>query len=183
MIHEINPSGLLKEKCLRGISLQETDYIMLNNFCSGNSSMDNFLKYDALLASITREASTTIVVDGENCIAYFTIKEDSVAAEAEDGTVKSFPSLELARLAVSVEKQNCGIGAAVLAYVRNLAFAANAKYITTQALLEKVDWYQANGFEEYDKLGIGEQATSYMIMDLYDSEMEEDFFKQFEEDE
>lgn len=183
MIHEINPLGLLKEKCLRGISLQKADYTMINNFCSGNSSMDNFLKHDALLANIQREATTTIVIDGEECIAYFTIKEDFVEIEVDEGKKEKFPCLELARLAVSAEKQNCGIGAAVSAYVRNLAFAANAKYITTQALLEKVDWYKRRGFKKYGgKLGSGEQTTLYMVMDLYDGEMEDSFFEQFEED-
>ncbi|MPM60961.1 hypothetical protein SDC9_107815 [bioreactor metagenome] len=140
--------------------------------------MDNFLKHDALLANIQREATTTIVIDGEDCIAYFTIKEDFIEIEVDEGKKEKISCLELARLAVSAEKQNCGIGSAVLAYVKNLAFAANAKYITTQALLEKVDWYNKHGFEEYDKLGSGEQATSYMIMDLYDGEMEEEFYKQ-----
>ena len=182
MIHEINPSGLLKEKCLRGISLQKTDYTMLNNFCSGNSSMDNFLKHDALLANIQREATTTIVIDGEECIAYFTIKEDFVEIEVDEGKKEKFPCLELARLAVNENNQNLGIGAAILAFVKNLAFAINTKYITTQALLEKVDWYKAHGFEEYGELGSGEQVTMYMIVYLYDSEMEDSFFEQFEED-
>ena len=61
-----------------------------------------------------------------------------------------------------------------------MAFAVNAKYITTQALLGKVPWYQERGFEEYGQLGSGDQATLYMIMDLYDSEMEDMFFEQFE---
>ncbi len=180
MIHELNPLGLLEGKYLRGISISEADYTMLNHFCSGNQSMDVFLEREALLASIQRKASTTIVVDSEECIAYFTVKEDSVEIEVDNGSVKSFPCLELARLAVSENRQDNGIGTAVLSFVKNMAFAVNAKYITTQALLGKVPWYQERGFEEYGQLGSGDQATLYMIMDLYDSEMEDMFFEQFE---
>ncbi len=181
MIHDLNPSGLLEGKRLRGISISDADYAMINRFCSGNQSMDDFLKREALWAGIQREASTTLVVDGEECISYFTIKDDFVEIEM-DGEINKYPCLELARLAVSEGRQHSGIGGAVLSFVKSLALAVNAKYIATQALLEKVDWYRQQGFEEYASLGSGQQATLYMIMELYDSEMEDDYFKQFEPD-
>ena len=169
----LNPSKLL----LRGIVLSdEQNYI--NQFNCGNGSMENFLRDEAYVSHLKREASTTLVFYEERLIAYFTLHRMAIQFE-EDDEIKKTEALSLARLAVELNYQDQGVGSFIINKIKEIAYITNERFIQTDALFEKWEWYQRRGFnyaieEEIDPSKNNECV--YMIMDLYDESLLTEYF-------
>ncbi|WP_411348517.1 GNAT family N-acetyltransferase [Paenibacillus sp. WLX2291] len=150
------------------------------SFYSGNSTMDSFLRENAYYYHITREASTTLVYYDDQLIAYYTLTRNLF-----DGVIDNLAkqehlwALDLSRLAVVVDFQNKGVGSFIIKHIIDLAQRINDRFITTDALFEKWEWYHHFGFDylvESDINPITTKGLVYMLLDLYDPNVLEDYF-------
>jgi predicted N-acetyltransferase YhbS len=136
--------------------------------------MNNFLHLEAYAAHIEREASTTLVFHNQILVAYFTLHRVPIQINADKKE-----ALSLARLAVDKKYQRKGIGAFIIDKIKKISYMTNERYIHTDALYEKWQWYSKQGFA----VAIEDEVKNkndfiYMILDLYD----EDIIKRYYDD-
>lgn len=151
------------------------------SFSCGNYTMERFLIENAYHHHITREASTTLVYYNNIVIGYYTLNRTALNFEFPNSLIKKEHTyaLDLARLAVSDKYQGKGIGTLILQHIVDIAYRINDRFITTDALYEKWNWYKKRGFMYLIEDEIKSSTSSkyvYMIMDLYDPRIEEDYF-------
>lgn len=141
----------LEETWAESIVLQsiiDCDYENYKNFTCGNGSLDQFLKMDAYLSHVEKEASTTLVFVNKALVGYFTLKHSKIQFENDEGNIEAVDCLEIARIGVSLSKQNQGIGKAIVNHIIEYAYIFNEKYIISFALRERLKWYLRNfGFQ------------------------------------
>lgn len=176
MIDSPNHSIEVQSLTYKIISLESINDI--KGFRCGNGSMDNFLHLEAFPSHIERESSTTLVYSQDNLIGYFTIThEDSgFLPWIKSSTYSS--SLNIARLAVSLDMQCKGLGTEIVNQIIMIATQTNERFITLDSLQEKWKWYKNHfGFEylfENDIQTSSEVVT--MILDLYDEKFVADYY-------
>ncbi len=67
----------------------------------------------------------------------------------------------------------------MISHIMNLAICINERFIVTDALFEKWTWYQKRGFSYVFEGDIHPDTTKgmvYMLYDLYDPQVLEDYF-------
>ena len=141
--------------------------------------MDSFLQYEAYISFLEREASTTLPYYYNELVAYFTLQRSQLEIQL-DGTVhQNSDALNLARLAVDNNFQGHGIGTYIIEHIKEIAYRVNERFIQTDAVHEKWEWYQARGFDYVAEDEIKTSNTDglvYMLMDLYDEDLIDKFF-------
>ena len=165
-----------KDVVFKLISLSDLDNI--RSFNCENKSMESYLKEEAYFEHISRETSTTLVYCEDKLIAYFTLHR--LPIEFEEAGTAPRDALDLARLAVSKEFQQRGIGSFIITHLRYVAYSINERYLTTEALYEKWKWYVRRGFRYIFDRDIDPNSTEgyvSMVMDLFDEELLEDYFE------
>ena len=158
------------------VSLSDLENI--RSFNCENKSMESYLKEEAYFEHISREASTTVVYYADKLIAYFTLHR--LPIEFEEAGTAPRDALDLARMAVSKEFQQMGIGSFVITHLRSVAYSINERYLTTEALYEKWKWYVRRGFRYIFEDDIDPNSTEgfvSMVMDLFDEELLKDYFE------
>lgn len=80
--------------------------------CYENESLEIFLKCSAIRYHQESQGTTYIVWDGDEILAFYTLKCNAVQME-EDNEIISMPSIEIARLAVKTGLQGIGWGTAI----------------------------------------------------------------------
>lgn len=144
----------------------------MQEFECGNDTMSNYLKQSAYHNHITYEENTTLVFRNGVLVGYFTLKMDTI-----DIPDMSFRATELTRIAVDIEYQTGGIGVTIMDYIKFLVNQLNVRYITTNALLEYLDWYMNRGFSVLSDEDIEDDSpTVYMYTDLYDEDAVDRYF-------
>lgn len=155
------------------------DIPSLESFDCGNRSLNEFLKKEAYLAHVCRDASTTLFFQNDELVAYYTLSKDKIKiADDEAGGVKEFDCLYVARIAVSEAHKGSGIGSKIVKDIVQLAFKTNERFIALDALYYVWKWYRKRGFtpmieSETQPLTHGELV--YMIMDLYRGDLLEEY--------
>jgi predicted N-acetyltransferase YhbS len=132
----------------------------LDRFCSGEESLDGWLRRQARNAEATGSARVFVTTeDGTHVVGYYALAAGSV--EPADATVRlmkgqpaerSVPVVILARLAVDGHHQGIGLGESLLqnALLRTVeaAEAIGVRAVIVHALNRTVAaWYQRYGFE------------------------------------
>lgn len=168
---KLNPSKIV----LKGIISSNLDQV--HEFKCGNGSMESFLKLEAYPSHIMREASTTLVFYEDKLAAYFTLHRSSIHVEhnSENTTIDA---LALARLAVASEFQNLGMGTYIIRKIKEIAYMINEKYIKTDAVFERWEWYRDRGFIPVIEDEIDPEKTPgfvYMVVDLYDDKLVQEY--------
>jgi GNAT superfamily N-acetyltransferase len=163
----------------KSISLEAINDIA--SFYCSNHSMDEFLKREAYLTHIFREASTTLVYYGEELVAYYTLKRNKLKIDIESQAIQEphYFALDLARLAVSKNYQGKGLGTYIINNIVTMAHRVNDRFITTDALYERWQWYKEFSFDYLKEEEINPKTMNglvYMLMDLYDPKLLEDYF-------
>ena len=125
---------------MRGISFHDIQHTA--KFNCDNSSMNNFLHLEAYAAHIEREASTTLVFQNDNLVAYFTLHRVPIQINSDNKD-----ALSLARLAVDKNYQYKGIGTYIIDKIKEISYMTNERYVHTDALYEKWEWYTKQGFD------------------------------------
>lgn len=163
----------------RPISIKDFDEI--EAFRCGNGSIEQFLARDAYFLHIKREASTTLVFNRDRLLAFFTLQrlKPEFDLASIDGVLDHHQfALDLYMLAVQSSLQGQGIGTQILKYIVDLGYKTNERFITTDALYEKWDWYKKRGFfhlVDSDVNPNSGQSYVYMMMDLYDEALLDDY--------
>ena len=163
------------------------DFDEFTDFASGNPSMDRFLKYEAFLSHLERDASTTLVFIDNKLVAYYTLKRRTAPfiefdndSEDENSAIVEVDCLEIARLAVIESMQKHGVGSAIIKYILEMAETINERYVILFAVEEKIDWYQKRGFklatEELYKKD-GDIAVVYMYLDMTYRDMLNEYYE------
>lgn len=140
-------------------------------FDCGNTDLNGFLLEDnASVPNAKHHANELIAVtyvieddDEEQTVAYFSLLNDKIDREITDNKVwnrlsreipnikrrKSQPAVKIGRLAVSSAYQGQGWGARIIGFLKQW-FTENNKtgcrYITVDALAERVGFYEKYGF-------------------------------------
>jgi len=129
-------------------------------FCSGESSLDDWLRRRALAGEVTGASRTfvTIQAGSRTVVGYYALAAGSVRTETMPGRVRRnmpdpIPVVVLARLAVSRQHQGAGLGTSLLqdAIRRSLAAAMSVgmRAMIVHALTESAGrFFERLGFVE-----------------------------------
>lgn len=127
----------------------------LFGFCSGNDTLDNWLKTIAM-KNEGKASRTYIVCYGQQIAGYYSLAVGGVAREAAQGAIRRnmpnpIPVMILARLAVSKVFQGHGLGRVLIkdAYIRTIQAAtiASIRAIVVDAIDENAaNFYKRCGF-------------------------------------
>lgn len=156
------------------------DFQQIQQFKCGNSSIERFLKQEAYYLTITKECSTTLVFDQEELVGFFSLRKSTLQVASNDEIIH-LPCLDIARLATSFNKQNCGYGSYILDKIYHIAYMVNERFITLEALIERYDWYKKRGFDaliEEEAMGSHTEGLVFMVADLYDENLIDSFFNE-----
>jgi predicted GNAT family N-acyltransferase len=129
-------------------------------------------------------ATTYLIRDDNNIIAYFCLSNDRITRDESLGKThwnklnrtvanekrrKSYPAVKIGRLAVSVEYVNSGFGKLIIEMVKemyaNLKQQAGCRFITVDAYQNALEFYKKNGFDFLTEKDEQEQ-TRAMYLDL-----------------
>jgi len=148
----------------------------INNFCSVNDDLNNFLKDDALKAhadmtSITYACSWKSVVVGFATLAAATIEVKQIeGARIEGYTPKTYPCIKLARLAVDKKYEGRGIGPYLLFWVmgkfEKISREIGCRYLTVDSKRESIWFYQKYDFVLVERTKNRPHPTFYLDMYL-----------------
>jgi GNAT superfamily N-acetyltransferase len=127
------------------------------DFCSGENSLDQWLRRRARANQMSGASRTYVVCDGTRVIAYYAVASGAITIECAPGRFKRnmpdpIPVVVLGRLAVDRDWQGRGIGRALFRdAARRVAGAADAigiRGIVVHAISEEAKkFYLALGFD------------------------------------
>lgn len=158
------------------------DYI-LTAFDCGDSDLNEFLLEDAKHFLEKRIANTFILEDNGCIAAYFCLLNDKVSrvevtnsrwkkikdSFPEGKRFRSYPAIKIGRFAVSKEYQDRNIGSMLLDLLKdqlNTQVSQSAfRFITVDAYLSAIHFYQKNGFVELSQKEEDEH-TRLMFFDM-----------------
>lgn len=136
-------------------------------FDCGNVDLNNYLIDDAKPSLTELLATTFIIQDSTNTIAYFNYLNDKISYLDLDKNMpkwkerianilppgkdeyKSYPAVKIGRLGVSEQYKGRGIGRLILDYTKQLFIDNNrtgCKFITVDAYAESLEFYEKNEF-------------------------------------
>ena len=158
------------------------DYV-LTAFDCGDSDLNEFLLEDAKHFLEKRIANTFILEDNGCIAAYFCLLNDKVSrvevtnsrwkkikdSFPEGKRFRSYPAIKIGRFAVSKEYQDRNIGSMLLDLLKdqlNSQVSQSAfRFITVDAYLSAIHFYQKNGFVELSQKEEDEH-TRLMFFDM-----------------
>ena len=158
------------------------DYV-LSAFDCGDSDLNEFLLEDAKHFLEKRIANTFILEDNGCIAAYFCLLNDKVSrvevtnsrwkkikdSFPEGKRFRSYPAIKIGRFAVSKEYQDRNIGSMLLDLLKdqlNTQVSQSAfRFITVDAYLSAIHFYQKNGFVELSQKEEDEH-THLMFFDM-----------------
>ena len=159
----------------------------LTAFDCGDSDLNDFLLQDAKKAQELRIANTFILQDDGCIAAYFCLLNDRISRNEITGSrwkkikekfpvskqFRSYPCVKIGRFAVSVDYRGKGIGLWMMENLKHKLNAAQGqsafRYITVDAYLSAIPFYEKNGFQLLTKKDEDEH-TRLMFFDMMDIE-------------
>ncbi|MED3691286.1 GNAT family N-acetyltransferase [Peribacillus butanolivorans] len=160
-------------------AIEAKDYTLIKDFKCENTSLENFLRNDAYYYKISKQASTNLVFYNDELVGFFTLKRAELSVSVDVSDIISPFSLDIARIAVSKNYQERGIGSAILKKIIEIANIVNERFITLDALIERYDWYVKRGFSNFIEDEIESSNSDglvYMYMDLFDESLLDAYF-------
>lgn len=132
---------------------------------AGTSDLDRFFHHHAGQHQFKRRASVTYVaIDGIRIVGFVTVCPGTLVRGDLGPAFRNFPpfplpTLLIARLAVSVNDQGRGIGAAMLRHAlqlaRRMALCVGCVGVIVDAKSQAVEWYKKYGFALLTGAGAG----------------------------
>jgi len=135
------------------------------SFDCGDSDLNDFLQNDAILFSEKRIATTYVLEDKGQIIAYFSLLNDKVSRFDATGSswkrlkklfprskhFSSYPSIKIGRLAVDLKYEGKGIGSKLMRRIKEDLYETSKssafRFLTVDAYLSAVPFYEKNGFK------------------------------------
>ena len=159
----------------------------LADFDCGDSDLNEFLLEDAKHFLEKRIANTFILEDDGRIVAYFCLLNDKISrlevtnsrwkrikeGFPEGKQFRSYPSIKIGRFAVSKDYRGKNVGSGLMDVVKDLLQKSSAysafRYITVDAYLSAVPFYEKNGFVHLTKKDEDEH-TRLMFFDMKEME-------------
>lgn len=160
----------------------------LSSFDCGDEQLNDFLFEDAKPSLELRIANTFILeADNGNIVAYFCLLNDKVSKDEVTGSrwkkvranfpsskqFRSYPTVKIGRFAVSKEYRGQNIGTWLLNVVKDILKQSSMhsafRYITVDAYLSAVPFYEKNGFIHLTKKD-EDEYTRLMFFDMMEVE-------------
>lgn len=159
-----------------------SDYVF-RDFDCGDSDLNEFLLQDAKLFLEKRIANTFILEDEGNIVAYFCLLNDKVSrleitnsrwktikdSFPENKRFRSYPSIKIGRFAVSLDYRGKNIGTDLMNMIKDFLLNEQSRsafrFITVDAYLSAIPFYEKNGFKLLSQKEEGDQ-TRLMFFDI-----------------
>lgn len=160
-----------------------TPNYVLTDFDCGDDQLNKFLFEDAKPSLVLRIANTFILEDEGRIVAYLCLLNDKVSKDEiigsrwkkiranfhKDKQFRSYPTVKIGRFAVSKDYRGQNIGSRLMDIVKDLLLQSSAysafRYITVDAYLSAVPFYEKNGFVHLTKKDEDEH-TRLMFYDM-----------------
>ena len=155
-----------------------SDYIKsYKEFSCGNMDIDNYLKNAAYVDTIGFDAATSLVIDGEDVVAFFTLNNNYSfdVVDPETNEIEKIYAIEIQYLGVHDKYKLKGIGKQIINYVFDICRQLNHRYVFLQSVKSAVGYYKQFGFVELELDSMPEKAVS-MVADLLDEEVCESYW-------
>lgn len=161
-----------------------SDY-KLTQFDCGDSDLNDFLLDDAKKAYELRIANTFILEDDGRIVAFFCLLNDRISRNEITGSrwkkikacfpaskqFRSYPCIKIGRFAVSLDYRGMNVGTWLMDMLKERLNAVQNqsafRYITVDAYLSSVPFYEKNGFKPLIKKEEDEH-TRLMFFDMMD---------------
>lgn len=160
---------------------------VLDEFNCGNGSINGQIR-DGYYISLLKQAYAYEVCIGKQVIGYYRISITPLIYEDESYYIESvgngYSAIKLDYLAIDREYQDRGNGTAVLKYItkqtEKYSESLPIRFLTLDALREKVSWYEKRGFKLYNEQDLVESSeTIAMYMDFCDIYKVKDYSDSF----
>ena len=157
---------------------------VIKPFRSSDSDLNNFLLNDAKKYASALLATTYLIENSKETIAYFSLLNDRVLMNDEEKTVwnrlnrlisnnkrrKSYPAVKIGRLAIGEKYAGKGIGREIIILIARM-FAteqqkAGCRFITVEAYDSALGFYEKMGFQFITNKD-ARQKTRVMYFDLF----------------
>ena len=153
----------------------------VNTFDCGDSDLNDFLQNDAILFFEKRIASTYVLEDNGQIIAYFSLLNDKVSKLDATGSswkrlkklfphskhFSSYPAIKIGRLAVDKKYEGKGVGRKLMNRIkedlRETSKASAFRFLTVDAYLSAVPFYEKNGFKMLLNNDENKQHKGYVL--------------------
>lgn len=142
--------------------IDEVDGQVLEVFCCGVASLNDFLRNEAIDYNLHGITQTTVVFHVDNAelpIAYFSLSADAIALNTmERGDlglpfkteISFFPAVKITKFAVHKEWHGQGIGKSLMEMIQGMMHAQHmaVRLLNVNALAEATPFYERLGFFE-----------------------------------
>ena len=147
-------------------------------FDCGEGDLNEFLLQDSKQYAKGLLAVTYVIEDEESTVAFFYLSNDRISLSESDKATwrrirasfphrkhrSDFPAVKIGRLGVNVNAQHKHIGTDILDFVKQTFITYNRTgccFVTVDALLSAVPFYEQNGFKPLRKENVGETVPMY----------------------
>ena len=155
----------------------------LTEFNCGDEQLNNFLYEDAKPSQELRIVNTFILEDNGLIVAYFCLLNDKISKDEVIGSrwkkirakfpkgkqFRSYPTIKIGRFAVSQDYRGLHIGTYLMEKLKLMLYERQGqsafRYITVDAYLSAVEFYEKNGFVHLTKKDEDEH-TRLMFFDM-----------------
>lgn len=163
--------------------LRLTSETNLEGFDCGDTDLNNFLVEDAKHFLNKRIATSYILVDNDNIVAYFCLLNDKISRQdvtnsqwkkikggfPERKQFSSYPAIKIGRFAVSSAYKGHNIGTDLMNLLKGMLYDSSSystfRYITVDAYLSAIDFYKKNNFKPLSEKVVSEH-TKLMFFDM-----------------
>lgn len=174
--------------CIQKMKLVRlTPDTVLAGFDCGDEDLNNFLVEDAKGFLDKRIATSYILEDDGNIVAYFCLLNDKISRQdvtnsqwkrikggfPERKQFGSYPAIKIGRFAVSSRYRGRNIGTDLMNLLKGMlterAGYSAFRYLTVDAYLSAIDFYQKNGFKVLSEKILNDH-TRLMFFDMMELE-------------
>lgn len=159
----------------------------LSGFDCGDEDLNNFLVEDAKGFLDKRIATSYILEDNDNIVAYFCLLNDKISRQdltnsqwkkikegfAESKQFGSYPAIKIGRFAVSLHYKGRKIGTDLMNLLKGMLNESPNysafRFLTVDAYLSAIDFYVKNGFKILSEK-ITNDHTRLMFFDMMELE-------------
>lgn len=178
--------------------VMENGYVIRNQryddvsrvFTCGDADLDDFFKNDSLHYTGHKLASTYIVEDSDDLLAYFSIANDRISVDCFDRSsafskfrkrfvntkrIRGYPAVKICRLAVNDFLRKNGIGTEIINFLKatfHKRQRSACRFLTVDAYRSSVDFYRKNGFIPINDIIDSRKCTVSMYFDLADLDIQ-----------
>lgn len=141
-------------------------------FSCSNMALDNYLKNVAYSDTVSFDAATSLVIENEEVVAFFTLNDSYTfdVVDPETNEIKNIFAIEIRYLGVHDDHKNFGIGKQIIQHVFHTCRQLNHRFVYLQSVIPAVKFYERFGFIELELEGTPNEAVS-MVADLLDQDV------------